>query len=175
MPPPASYAAPAPPPRKNIPNPSEELVFDIEPPAQEPPASSPIPEDSPGGEDEKAEYGLGKPRCPNCKAELAHGSQFCVECGTSLATGTKVTAAATASPAKKKGVEVDGEMAKKILVGLLLAAALAIGGYSAYKYLYEPWRLTHPSASAPAEKVLRMQKEERSHGSPAAPAENPAK
>jgi hypothetical protein len=149
MPPPASYAAAPAEPRKPAPAPTEDLMFDVEPP---PPAAlkpRDMPEDSPGGVAEKAEYGLGKPKCPNCKADLAHGAQFCVECGTSLATGNKVNSAAKPA-AKKKGVQVDGELVKKILVGLLLAAAVAIGGYSAYKHLYVPWSLTHSSAPPPA-------------------------
>ena len=184
MPAPASYGAAPAEPRRPAPAPAEALMFDVEPPPPAPVKPREMPEDSPGGETEKAEYGLGKPKCPNCKAELAHGSQFCVECGTSLATGSKVNSAASPA-AKKKGGEVDGKLVKKILVGLLLAAALAVGGYSAYKYLYEPWALTHgrgpspavqaPSPDATAEKILKIQREEHGHGSAAPSAGSPAK
>jgi hypothetical protein len=104
-----------------------------------------LPEDSPGGEEEKAEYGLGSAKCPNCKANLAQGSQFCVECGTALATGAKMKSAA-ALGTTKKGVQVDGEMVKKIVAGVVVAAAIAFGGWRVYKTFYGR-RVAPPSAT----------------------------
>jgi hypothetical protein len=103
--------------------------------------------DSSGGQAEKAEYGLANPKCPNCKADLAHGAQLCVECGTALATGAKLKSAAQAT--KKKGVMVDGGKVKKIAIGVIVAAAVCVGGYNVYKFFY-PMGLWHPTASRPA-------------------------
>ena len=71
------------------------------------------------------EYGLGKPRCPNCKADMPHGAQFCVECGTALATGTKVKVAMPASSKTKKKFEIDAEDRKKLIYGII--ALIVIG------------------------------------------------
>ncbi len=71
------------------------------------------------------EYGLGKPRCPNCKADMPHGAQFCVECGTALATGTKVKVAMPASSKTKKKFEMEPEDRKKLIYGII--ALIVIG------------------------------------------------
>jgi hypothetical protein len=148
MPPPASYAAAPAEPRKPVPFPAEDLTFDVEPPPPEPPQPKPLPEDSPGGEEEKSEYGLGTPKCPNCKANLAQGSQFCIECGTAFATGAKMKSAA-ALGTTKKGVQVDGETVKKILVGVVVVAGIAFGGWQVYKFLCAP-HAARQAASQPA-------------------------
>jgi hypothetical protein len=132
---PASYSAAPAAPTRPIPPPTEDLTFDVEPPLPAPPkpklAAVETPAVEPGGD----EYGLTAPKCPNCKAELARGAQFCVECGTALATGTK-REGVTLPEKKKKGIELDGEMVKKIVIGVVAAAALAFGGWQLYKVFY---------------------------------------
>ena len=131
---PASYAAAPARPRKPAAAPAEALSFDIEAPLPEPPQPKQSPTDLAGGDAEKAEYGLGRPRCPNCKAELPHAAQFCVECGTALATGAKIKTATSGKKTRRKLSDLDSQDWKKIIYGVIAAIVL----FLAFRYLYSP-------------------------------------
>ena len=120
MPPPASYASSAPTaPRRPAPAPREDLTFDVEAAPPEPPKPALLPADSAGGHAEREEYGLSKPKCPNCKADMPRGAQFCVECGTALATGAKIHGAAAPTAKTKKLIQIDPEDRKKLIYGVI--------------------------------------------------------
>ncbi len=139
MPGPASYKSAPTRPAKLAPASTEDLSFDVEAPPPEPRKPAPAPMDAPDGGAAHEEYGLGKPKCPNCKADLPHGAQFCVECGTALATGTKMQAAAPGVVKKKslkdfKFSDLDPEDWRKIKYGAIAAIVIGLG----YWYMYWP-------------------------------------
>jgi hypothetical protein len=145
MPPPASYASAPAAPQKPAAAPKEDLSFAIEAPPPDPVMQEPVVADAPSGHAERAEYGLGNPKCPSCKADMPHGAQFCVECGTALATGTKVKSAAPASKTKKK-FEMDDETRKKLIYG---AIALVVIGLLIW-WVNKPHGLTEEEMRAAA-------------------------
>jgi len=156
MPPQASYAAAPAAPRKPALFPAADLTFAVEPPPPEPPRLKPLPMDSPGGEEEKAEYGLGAAKCPNCKANLAQGSQFCVECGTALATGTKHKGAvAPEGKTKKLKIQLDADNVKKIICGAILAALIA-----ASWWLFTPKGMTEAEMKRDAQQREQQQEKQ---------------
>jgi phage FluMu protein Com len=95
-----------------------------------------LPEDLPGGQAEKAEYGVGNPKCPNCKAELPYGAQFCVECGTSLATGTKLKPMAKAGVKRRKTWSDLNPHEQKTIIWACIA--IVVGGLGIWYFYLKP-------------------------------------
>ena len=110
--------------------------------------------DSPSGEAERAEYGLGTRKCPNCKADLQNGAQFCVECGTTLATGTKIKSANSPGAKAKKRIELDPEDTRKIIYGAIAIVLIGLG----YWYVYfKPHGMTEAEMKRAAQSRGQLQ------------------
>jgi hypothetical protein len=98
-----------------------------------------LPDAAPPSQAEKNEYGVGNPRCPNCKAELPYGSQFCVECGTSLATGAVLKPMAKPGVKKRKTwSDLEPYQQKRIIWGVIGVIVLIL----LYWWIYKPHGMT---------------------------------